>query len=303
MSILEEIETAAVDGQSDLGTLLRKCKVLAARLDSQPLADWVLWESNGYPSDAKVPDYRILTLQLKGHFTGPFGSGIRNASIPMVCVPEKLRSQFEAHECKMSIASLEHLTKTESDLFQVNTGDLSVVLGSRVYSRMNCLSAWGEVGSPSIVEILNSVRNRILDFALAISKQVTKSGEVTNHTLKVIDPSKVTQIFYTTIYEGGSATLVGSAVNSNFNTSIVQGDFSTLRKYLEENGVVTGDLDELQDAIKKDDKVEHKGNFGPKVAHWLGKMATKAAEETWKAGVTQGLKILTDAILKYYGQA
>ena len=79
MSILKDIQAAAVDGKGDLGTLLRKCKLLAARLDSEPLENWLLWESNGYPENVEVPDYRMWELQLKGHFFGPFGSGIQNA--------------------------------------------------------------------------------------------------------------------------------------------------------------------------------------------------------------------------------
>jgi hypothetical protein len=57
MTLLEDIQNAAIDSQSDLGTLLRKCKLLAARLGSQPLEEFLLWESNGYPDDVEVPDY------------------------------------------------------------------------------------------------------------------------------------------------------------------------------------------------------------------------------------------------------
>ncbi len=107
MSILNEIQAAAVDGESDLGALLRKCKVLAARLGSEPLENWVLWESNGYPENVEVPDYRTWELQLTGHFFGPFGSGIQNAPIPLVCVPDKFRKHYERYECRQSIASIE----------------------------------------------------------------------------------------------------------------------------------------------------------------------------------------------------
>jgi len=83
MSLLEEIQREAVDSNSDLGALLRKCKLLAARLGSQALEDWLIWESNGYPNNISVPDYRTWTLKIKGHFSGPFGSGLRNADIPL----------------------------------------------------------------------------------------------------------------------------------------------------------------------------------------------------------------------------
>jgi len=58
MSLLEEIQNEAVDKNSDLGTILRKCKVLAASLGSEPLENWLIWESNGYPDNVQVPDYR-----------------------------------------------------------------------------------------------------------------------------------------------------------------------------------------------------------------------------------------------------
>jgi hypothetical protein len=97
MSILEEIQAAAVDGTHNLGTLLRKCKVLAAHLGSEPLENWLLWESNGYPDDVQVPDYRVFELRLKGHFSGVLGSTIRDAPIPMVCIPERVRKQYERY--------------------------------------------------------------------------------------------------------------------------------------------------------------------------------------------------------------
>ena len=56
MLLLEEIQAAAIDSHSDLGSVLRKCKVLAARLGSQPLENWLLWESNGFPDDVEIPE-------------------------------------------------------------------------------------------------------------------------------------------------------------------------------------------------------------------------------------------------------
>ena len=87
LTLLEEIQNAAVDASIDLRTLLRKCKVLAARLGNGPLEEWLVWESNGYPENADVPDYRIWPLEVKGHFSGPFGSGIKNAPIPNAVLP------------------------------------------------------------------------------------------------------------------------------------------------------------------------------------------------------------------------
>ena len=237
MTLIEQIQQEAVDSKSDLGALLRKCKVLGARLGSRPLEDWLIWESDGYPEGVEVPSYRILPAQLKGHFAGPFGSGIRNAPIPLVCLPEKARQAWQNFRCRQSIASIEEILKRrDGGAFTVGTGDLAVVLGTEVYQGQNCVQAWGEVGVAQLVEILNAVRNRILDFVLAVWKEAPTAGEQHDKAAHGIEPRRVTQIFNTTVY-GGSASLVGSASNSPISFTISQSDFSSLEKALRSNGV------------------------------------------------------------------
>ena len=90
----------------------------ACTQDSEPLENWLLWESNGYPENVEVPDYRMWELQLKGHFFGPFGSGIQNAPIPLVCVPEGVRGSYERYECRQSVASIEATVKLTSSILQ-----------------------------------------------------------------------------------------------------------------------------------------------------------------------------------------
>jgi AbiTii-like protein len=195
MSILREIQDAAVDSKSDLGTLLRKCKVLAARLDSEPLANWLLWESNGYPLDVVVPEYRIWELNLKGHFAGPFGPVMKNAPIPSICVPETIRKQYDHYECRQSAPSLEATLNSAKGTLQLSAGDLSVVLGGDVYEGRQCIEAWAEIAQGNVHERLNSVRNRILDFALEVEKLDPKAGESDTVGASVrIQPASVVQV-------------------------------------------------------------------------------------------------------------
>ena len=182
MSLLEDIQVAAVDASTNVGTLLRKCKLLAARLRNQPLEKWVTLESNGYPDDVEVPDYRIWPLEVKGHFVGPLGSGLRNAPIPFVCLPEEMRAGRLGYECRQSIASieatLEKLGKDGKDIVRFGTGDLAVVLGTNVYQGHNCIQASSEFGSGALVELVNGVRNRILDFSLAVWKEEPAAADM-----------------------------------------------------------------------------------------------------------------------------
>jgi hypothetical protein len=72
VTLLEEIIEGASGKAVDLPTLLRRCKVLAARLESKPAEDWLEFELDGYPVHVAVPRYRVLPMQLKGNFMGEF---------------------------------------------------------------------------------------------------------------------------------------------------------------------------------------------------------------------------------------
>jgi hypothetical protein len=266
MDLLEEIQNAAVDANSDLGTLLRKCKLLAARLGSKPLEDWLIWESNGYPDDVRVPEYRVWSLSVKGHFAGPFGSGLRNAPIPQACLPERVRAVYERYECRQSIESL--VANTKDGALHVSTGDLALILGTRVYQGQNCIQTWAEFSPTHLTELLNSVRNRVLDFALAVEKEERTSVEGVGNAGKAIDASRVTQIFNTTIY-GGSAQLAGTATQSSIALTIKTKDFASLERVLRDGGVAEGDVAELKTATDAEAELVPDKGFGPKVSSWI----------------------------------
>lgn len=301
MSLLEDIQTSSVDANSDLGTILRNCKLLAARLGSEALDNWLIWESNGYPEDAQVPEYRIWPLEVKGHFFGPFGTGIKNAPIPHVCLPKKTRESYKRYECRLSIASVEDtLLKIDSGTVQISTGDLAVALGSKVYEQQNCAQAWAEFSTLNLVELQNAVRNRILDFALAIWKVNPTAGETTNSSNSSIESSRVTQIFNTTVY-GGTASLVGTAQDTSITINNIQNDFDTLRSLLNEHCIEDDDIDELSEALNNDDKPTVNGKYGPKVSSWIAKMIQKSADGSWSIGIGTAGTLLAQAISKFYG--
>jgi len=301
MTLLEDIQNAAVDSKSDLGTLLRKCKLLAARLGSKPLEDWLIWESNGYPEDVDVPDYRIWPLEVKGHFAGPLGSGIKNAPIPSGCLPENVRDIYQNYKCRQSITSIEEMLKiSKKGVLSVNTGDLAVVLGMNVYKYQNCIQAWAEFSAGHLIELLNIVRNRILDFTLVIWKEAPATGNQTGKSENDIGSERVTQIFNTTIY-GGAASIVGSATESLITIDILQNDLDSLENALLTNTVAVEDIRDLRVAINSDGQIEKGQGFGPRVSAWIAGMVNKAADGSWNVGIGAAGNLLAQAISQYYG--
>jgi len=301
LSLIEEIQQESVDSNCDLGALLRKCKVLAAQLGSQPLEDWLIWESNGYPDEVGVPDYRIWPLEVKGHFRGPYGSGIENAPIPLICIPVKVRDAYQNYKCRQSIATIEQLLKgSHGGTLNVPTFDLAVVLGTKVYQGYNCVQTWAEFSAVALVELLNTVRNRILDFSLAIRKEYPDAGSNLSKAGNNIEPTKVTQIFNTTVY-GGAANLVGTASESQIIFDVTTNDLLSLERVLIANNVSDEDISELKAALQDDPPAKLQGRFGPRVSGWISKMVGKACEGSWGISIGAAGKLLADAISRYYG--
>jgi hypothetical protein len=299
VTLLEDIQNSAVDSQSDLATLLRKCKILAARLDSRPLEDWVIWESNGYPDGLPVPEYRVWSLSVRGNFFR-FDKRIENARIPPSYLQEKERKFYQRYECRQSIAGIESTLITAPDgIVRIETGDLSLTLDN-VHEGYSCLQAWAQFRTGHLVELLNSVRNRILDFTLAVWKEAPDAGEIGTNALLAMEPNRVTQIFNTTVY-GGSANLVGTSNASLIEFNIGSKDFSSLERVLIENGVSQEDVSELKVALDSESIPVTKERFGPKVANWIARMIGKAATGGWNIGVGAAGNLLAQAITKYYG--
>ncbi|TPW23749.1 hypothetical protein FH712_07375 [Marinobacter nauticus] len=300
MTLLIDLQNAAVDASEDLGTLLRKCKVLAARLDNQPLENWLIWESNGYPEDVPVPDYRQWPLEVKGHFSGYAGSGLRDAPIPSICLPEHVRGSYENYSCRLSISSIE-ATLRESDgrPLRVPTGDLAVALGTNVYEGNNCLQAWAEFSPNNLHELVNAVRNKVLDFSLALWKRFPDLGELDAKTSEA-EAKAINQIFNTTVY-GGSANLVGNASNSTFNLNFSAGDFAGLRQFLLEHGVSEEDAQMLEKAIDQEEEPVTDAGFGPHISDWISRMVAKAASGSWNISVGAAGGLLAQALGKFFG--
>ena len=301
MSLLEDIQNAAIDASIDLGTVLRKCKFLAARLGSQPLENWLIWESNGYPEGVPVPEYRVWSLQVKGHFAGAYGSGLRNAPIPLGLLPKDVRGSYNEYEFRLSIATVESaLEENDSGIIQVDTGDLSLTLGANVYKDMNCLECWAEFSTTNLVELLNTVRDRVLDFSLAVWKDQPNTGETNSKVSQPLSSDKITQIFNTTVY-GGAANLVGTANASSVVFNIVSTDFESMRRALLANGVSEEDVAELRKAVDSDEKPKSPGQFGPNVSSWISRMMKKASEGTWGVGIAAGGNLLAQILSKFFG--
>jgi hypothetical protein len=301
LTLLETIQESAVDASADLSTVLRQCRLLAARLDSRPLEEWLVCESEGYPSAAQVPSYRVWPIEVRGHFSGYFQSMAKNYPVPSVLLPANVRDDYANWKCRMSVAALEATLAETKGTVHVNTNDLALVLGENVLDGYNCISAWGEFSSLCLVEVLNAVRNRVLEFVLAVWKEAPDAGEIAGHAASSLASERATQIFFNTVVRGGSVSLVGAVEASTVTFNVVAGDWTSLERVLLDSGLTHEDLQDLRAALEADPVPKDSSSLGPRVSAWIAAATKKAASGVWTVGLSAAGSLLAKSIAQFYG--
>lgn len=133
MSLLREIQSALVKEGSDIGPILLKLRLLASRLGSDILEEWVKHESEGYPTEADLPEYRVLPISYRGNFSGPLGSGIQNAPIPPLLIKQLCGDSWVDYKMRQSIAAVDELLSGEGGTLELDASNLILKLQGKVY--------------------------------------------------------------------------------------------------------------------------------------------------------------------------
>lgn len=293
MTLLQEIEQGAASADMSLSTLLRKCLILASRLGSRPATEWVERELNGYPNDVTLPEYRYLPLIIKADLVD-LSKQCTNWAVPPKLLG-KDADRITRLPYRISIGAVEHFLKSTQPKICFQLGDLPLYLAAQKFTHMEITSAWGETDSGQLMHIVETVRNRVLKFALDLGIEYPDAGNIGSTARGA---AKVDQIFVNNIY--GTANVISSASSCNIALNISKHDVASLRKTLLENGVATTDLNELENALKVEPEACPSA-YGPKVAAWLGSMMSKAADGTWKMATGAAGAFLGKALEKYYG--
>jgi hypothetical protein len=242
MSLLDEIVDLSVSDDKKVSVLLRKCLILAAKLKNDKLKEWAQHELNGYPNSEKLPEYRLLHIQALGDFVGPMGT-LRNAALAPSNIPEGFRWWAETRPLTDSIAVLESLLQSDVEPLKIVwPQDLVLHVRDAFFKGRSLIKAWQSVSKPAIAGVLDTVRTRVLSFALEIRSEIGNSDEA----LAKADPAKVDQQLVFHIYGdicGGHNVFAGAAqdITQISRTNVVAGDFSSLSAALKAIGVDDAD--------------------------------------------------------------
>lgn len=305
MSLLHEIQAAVLKEDADLGPILLKLRLLASRIGSQPLADWVKHESEGYPKDAEVPDYRILSVSYTANFSGPFGSGIQNAPISPYLIEKFAGKQWVRYEMHESIAAVDDLLahSTKGGSLGIDAANLILLLQGKVYPDYACNSVTGAISRSALAAIRHSVRSRVLELTIELEKSIPEAAAVSLGPADAIaakSAAAATQIAQQIIY--GNVTSVSAVGDgTRIAIAIAERDAQGLVDYLSKSGLPESDAKELAQLASAEEPESKIEPMGPKVRNWLVKNIKKAANGTWKMGVGVATDVIKEALLKYYG--
>lgn len=304
MSLLYQIQESVVQEGSNLGSVLLKLRLLAARLGSHNLEEWVKHESEGYPTGSVLPEYRTVGVTYTGNFSGPFGSGIKNAPIPSFLIKQFVNDSWNSFSVRESIAAVGELVKSSADgrSLGINASDLILMLQGKVYEDYACNSISGSISAVSLSEILQAVRNRVLELTIELEKSIPAAARITFGTqgMDKDNATKAQQITQQIIY-GNVGNAISGGSESTFNVNIQSNNKESVVNYLKDSGIPEADAIEFAQIVASEEPSSHEEPFGSGARNWIASNIRKAVDGTWEVGLAVATKIFTEAALKYYG--
>src|ERR1041385_3732451 len=175
MSLLRDIQNELSVSGSDVTAVLRKCKILAARLGSAEFAKWVDWELNGYPASQTVPDYRLIGTRCYASFSN-FAWNVGKAAVPIQFIPEQHRSSFTEVEFRDGIVKAVSFSQNGHSI-TINRPEAIWLLHGKMYPDLGCHGVWLEISATDFKQLVSAVENRILDFVIEIERENPAAGE------------------------------------------------------------------------------------------------------------------------------
>lgn len=227
--LILEIQNGALDKDVAVSDLLRKALAASKKLDIDEMVAWIENELNGYRSASDLPEYRKLRGRLR--VWNPYrGYQPLNMSKEMADVAERLWLYDSAAALETAIARNDDGVVFSLDASKKNAlmNGMEIPLEPSMY-----------VPAGSLVGILNSVRNYILNWALELEKKGIKGDGLSFSAKEVHAAAQVSYV-----------TNIGTMNNSQLQQSssgaqtYTNGDVAPLLSLMEELISRLGELPE-----------------------------------------------------------
>ncbi|MBV6325510.1 hypothetical protein [Duganella violaceipulchra] len=289
--IILQLQELASSSKHDIADLLRKALIVATKLRLDDFKVWIGAELNGYKDANSIPDYRIIygDVRVQNPYRG---------LIPLEMPPElrKTLSVVRVFESVSKIQELASVDGGEAICYYLPPKQENAVMQAQGDYPMRPVRI---VSASTLLATLQAVRTRILEWALQLEEQ-----GVLGHGLSFSEQERsaaMSNNIRIENFQGVLGNVSGGTVSQTNSLTVQSSNFESLAKYLEQQGVKTDEVKQLEVAIASDSRPESSSKLGPKVSAWVGKMMVRAASGGWDIGVAAAGGLLTSAIAKFYG--
>jgi hypothetical protein len=154
-SLIEQLQSGAIDGSAPISDLLRRAKLAAVKLGAAEFDTWIEREMNGYHRDDPVPDYREVAGPVR--FFNPY-----RGWCPILGMEDRKR------RVRQPIAEVFELANTASGYLTIGVPEqvrkgVSQQIGFDVDVQQH-------ISASSMNAIVEAVRNAILDWTLRLER-------------------------------------------------------------------------------------------------------------------------------------
>lgn len=171
MEILKQIQSdLLMHPDVPLSTILRKAKVLASQLRSEELRNWVSQELDGFKSANELPDYRVLEVGCVGTWMNS-GWKVTNQTVPIHKIEnEQLRKLLTTYRVFDGIRTVEKHASGQEQHFFIHQ-ELTEMVNHYIRDYGGGFVGLElAVGPHTFEQILDTVKNRLLDFVLNLDE-------------------------------------------------------------------------------------------------------------------------------------
>ncbi len=254
-SLVEQIQDDILDHSIPLSSILRKAMVLAERIGSKDLRDWVSNELKGYRGvNDLLPDYRKSITEVCCNIS----NGVHfHSNMPAPYLKMNPDVDKSYRECFLieSVGELESWT-SQCRNFSTNfrkpvQSQFRNVVAQHLTDTYRCTDAWQVIPPAMLAGVLDTVRTRLLAFVLEIQQIFPDADSI--RAIGRTNSTFATQIFNRCIMakHAGTKNYIQGNPGSNIATDSARISSSTAS--YQSNSTVLSTLKEIkQDAEQKE---------------------------------------------------
>jgi hypothetical protein len=178
-----------------------------------------------------------------------------------------------------------------------------LLLQDKVYEGYACNAITGTVSRAALAEIRHAVRSRVLELMIEFERAVPEAAMILigeKNSGSLTSSAAASQISQQIIY-GNVTSISATGERAQVTISINKGDTQGFIECLTQAGINETDAREFATVVAGEEPESKQEPLGARARNWLIQNIKKAADGTWRVGVSVATDVIKEAALKYYG--